>query len=844
MLDSSEGLEHRRVTYAPVEGFWDEALLAPGRPRRHWRKLSVAISRMGLGELERRWHSGQQLIRANGITYNVYGDPKGRERPWQMDPVPLAISGAEWMSIEAAIAQRASLLNTILGDLYGPQTLIRQRHLPAALALASPHFLRPCVGIRPNRGVWLQNYAADLARSPDGRWWVIADRTQAPSGLGYAVENRLVSARTLPSLFSQCRVRQLTRFLEVQREAMLGLASARRWDPRVVLLTPGPNNETYFEHSFLAKHWGFPLVEGADLTVRDDRVYLKTLDGLQPVDYILRRQDDSFCDPLELRGDSLLGLPGLTRAARAANVVIGNALGSGLVESAAFAAFLPGLCRLLRDEELMMPSVATWWCGQDAPLSYVLHHLDQLVIKQTFGRGGATPGFPANMTSAERENLARRIEERPEEYTAQEQVALSTAPVRIQEGLAPRHIVLRVFAAWDGSSWSVLPGGLTRVSTEAKSLVVSMQLGGGSKDTWVIDDATDSPLAPRYSQLSLETPRGVVESPSRIGDNLYWFGRYAERVEASVRHVRSLLPSLSGEEDFGRTATMQTASHLLCALGYTSNDFLNTAIAEQRWRLLTLFSSMVYDATRTSSIGWNLREMRRVVVPLRERLSEDTWRMLQQLDAEFSRPAPFDPERRLGAQMELLDRAITYLSALSGLIAENTTRGLGWRFLEIGRRLERALQTADLLRAALPPGNIGQDNYLETLLQIADSTITYRTRYLSTLRTDNVLQLLMADESNPRSLAFQIAALRRQIGHLPLHRQRSNAISYELLVEAIVREMRMVRIDDLVERNSEGNAEALEDFLRRIKGLLFDVSDSLTSYYFNHLTPSRLSPPA
>ena len=700
------------------------------------------------------------------------------------------------------------------------------------------------MGIRPKRDVWLQNYAADLARSPDGRWWVIADRTQAPSGLGYAVENRLVSARTLPSMFNQCRIRQLTRFLDLQREAMLGLAPAPRVDPRVVLLTPGPNNETYFEHSFLARYWGFPLVEGADLTVRDDRVYLKTLTGLQPVDFIVRRQDDNFCDPLELDGESLLGVPGLTRAARAGNVAIGNALGSAVVESAALSAFLPALCRLLYGEELRMPSVATWWCGDAGPRAYVLKHLEQLVIKRALGPRAATPEFPARMTPAQREDLARRIEERPEAYAAQEQVALSTAPVRVDGRLAPRHVVLRVFAAWDGSSWTVLPGGLTRISTAAESLVVSMQLGGGSKDTWVIDEGDDPPQAPRFTQLSLAAPRVSGEYPSRIGDNLYWLGRYAERVETVVRQIRALLPCLSGEEDFGRSATLDTAIHLLCALGYTSGDFLDVAMAEQRWRLGKLFSGIVYDFTRTSSIGWNLRQVRRVAWPLRERLSEDTWRVLQQLETEFSRGAPLDSERRIFAQIELLDRGVVNLSALSGLLAENTTRGLGWRFLEIGRRLERSLQTADLLRAAMGSSSAGQENCLNTVLQIADSSITYRSRYFSAIQTDHFLELVLADESNPRSLAFQLAALHRQVGHLPLHRRESRASAYELLVESAVREVRHARIDQLVRRDSDGDASELEDFMRQLKGLLYDVSDSLTSCYFSHVTPTRLSPPA
>lgn len=425
---SSSGINGMVRQYMPIEGHWDEALLESGYPRRPWRRISVALGRMGFRQLSSRWRTGQQLIQANGITYNVYGDPQGKERPWLMDPIPLVIGEDEWAHIERAIMQRATLLNNMLADLYGPRKLIHNRQIPAAMLFANPNFLRPCSGIQPPGGVYLHSYAADLARSPDGKWWVIADRTQAPSGVGYALENRLVSARTLPSVFNICQVRQLNRFFEVQREALLQMAphsiANRRRGPRVVLLTPGPHNETYFEHSFLARHWGFPLVEGADLIARDDQVFLKTLAGLEPVDLILRRVDDDFCDPLELRGESLLGVPGLLQAVRAGNVVVANALGSGLLETPAHMAFLPGLCRDLLGEDLRMPSVATWWCGQEAPRRYVLEHLDALVVKPAFPRFGKKVEFPALLDRAGRADLARRIQANPGQFVAQEQSTL------------------------------------------------------------------------------------------------------------------------------------------------------------------------------------------------------------------------------------------------------------------------------------------------------------------------------------------------------------------------------------------------------------------------------------
>jgi uncharacterized circularly permuted ATP-grasp superfamily protein/uncharacterized alpha-E superfamily protein len=836
--------------YVPHEGHWDEALLPSGFPRRHWRQLSVALGRMGFRQLSRHWRTGQQLIQTNGVTYNVYGDPQGKERPWLMDPIPLLIEQGEWAHIERSIIQRATLLNRMLSDLYGPRKLIHTGRIPSAMLFANPNFLRPCFGMKPPGGVYIHSYAADLARSPDGSWWVIADRTQAPSGVGYALENRLVSARTLPSVFNMCQVRPLNRFFEVQREALLRMAprsvTNSHRSPRVVLLTPGPHNETYFEHSFLARHWGFPLVEGADLIARDNQVFLKTLAGLEPVDLILRRVDDGFCDPLELRGESLLGVPGLLQAVRAGNVVITNALGSGLLETPAHMAFLPSLCKDLLGEKLHMPSVATWWCGQEAPLRYVLDHLNELVIKPAFPRFGKKVEFPALLDKAARADLARRIKANPGQFVAQEQVALSTAPVRTEYGVAPRHVVVRVYAAWDGESYSVLPGGLTRVSTADKSLVVSMQSGGGSKDTWVLGKDKDEEIQRAGAAEAIVSPRGPGELPSRAADNLFWLGRYTERVEDNVRLVRTLLPGLSGEADFGRSASLETVAQLLSNMGYLAAEFPSSSLAQQRWQLQRLLTGMVYNPSRSTGIGWNLKQIRRVAWPLKERLSQDTWRVLQQLDMEFSGTStPIQSDQTFITEMNLLDRAIVTLSAFAGLLMENTTRGYGWRFLEIGRRLERALQVSNLLDAALARTELNDDSgevesCLEVLLQIADSSITYRTRYLTDVRAEYVLELLLADEANPRSIAFQLVCLLEQIQHLPGRDTDESASPEHRLISKALGSIRQAWMADLAKRDEEGKLSALGELTQQLRGTLYDFSEALTARYLSHLSQSRL----
>src|ERR1022692_1246850 len=439
---------------------YDELSADGVTPRPHWAHLMESLRAIGPDELGTRWNRAERRIRENGITYNIYGDPLGANRPWKIDLVPFLIPANEWRFIEEGIIQRAQLLNLILEDLYGSQDLVTDGYFPAALLYANPAFLRPLVGVQVPAQSYLHMLAVDLARSPDGQWWVLADRTQAPAGSGYALENRTIVADVLPDLFRTSNVLRLAPFFRAQREALTNLA--QRDNPRIVLLTPGPLNETYFEHSYLARYLGFTLVQGADLTVRKRRVYLKTVDGLEQVDVILRRVDDSFCDPLELRGESLLGVPGLVDAIVAGNVKMANALGSGLIETAAIMPFLPGLCTQLLGEKLKLPSVATWWCGQTPALDWVLNHLDSVVVKPAFPSSGMEPVFGAELPHAEIGKFAERLRARPHEYVAQEQVALSTAPVWDEGCLNSRSVVLRTYVLNTGSGWIAIPGGLVR----------------------------------------------------------------------------------------------------------------------------------------------------------------------------------------------------------------------------------------------------------------------------------------------------------------------------------------------------------------------------------------------
>ncbi len=824
------------LEYAAVSGHFDEMTMPSGELRPHWRELVAALQRLGAEELFRRWREGQRLIEENGVTYNVYGDPRGIDRPWQLDPIPLLISSEEWAGIEKAISQRALLLDRMLGDLYGPQRLLHEALLPPELVYGNPGFLRPCHGMSVPGQCHLHAFAADLARSPNGQWWVIADRAQAPSGAGYALENRIVMSRILPEAFRDFHVQRLAGFFQSFRDTLMALAPTRG-TPRIVLLTPGPYNETYFEHAYLARYLGVTLVEGGDLTVRDDRVYLKTLSGLLPVHVILRRQDDAFCDPLELFGESALGTPGLTQAVRAGNVAVANALGSGLVETAATMAFLPSLCRALLGEELLMPSVATWWCGQPAEREYVIEHLEELVLKPTFPSPRAEVVFGEELSAEERTALADRIRANPYGFMAQERVALSTVPTGGGvEGATPRHLVLRVYAVRSGDGYVLMPGGLTRVSPSPDSLVVSSQRGGGSKDTWVLADGPVpyTSLIDRVTRPS-DVSRASFALTSRVADNLFWLGRMSERADAGARLFRCALRRLAEEPLRAVDAPLPDALVLLERMlpGVLEPDEdgpEESADAGLETRAL----AALFDRGRIESVGGAVAALHRIAWLLRDRISPDAWRTLARLEQDFIEPDTH-PALRVSEAIGELDGAIARLAAFTGIAMESMTRGLGWQFLDIGRRLERGIQIVALLRHGLVELAEDEPRRLGNVLEVADSAMTYRSRYQTALEVPLVIDLLLLDEANPRSLAFQLEQLESRFRGLPRAPRRD--------LSDLRDHLRSVPLDALVEVSTSADAPGrrtrLDALLSTCVAALPALADVLNHAYLVHAVAQR-----
>jgi uncharacterized circularly permuted ATP-grasp superfamily protein/uncharacterized alpha-E superfamily protein len=829
-----------------VAQLFDESVSADGKLRPHYAKFFSSLEQIGTGELERRWENARRLVQEQGITYNVYGDTRGIERTWELDPVPFLIAADEWRSLEAGLIQRAELLNHILADCYGPQHLIRSSGLPPALVFGQPDFLRPCHNIRPKDGKFLIFYAADLARSPDGRWWVTSDRTQIPTGTGYALANRLVTSRTLPEAFRDCQVQRVAGFYREVQKTLAQLAPLNQENPRIVMLTPGPYNETYFEQAYLARYLGYQLVEGQDLTVRDDRVFLKTLAGLEAVDVILRRVDDEFCDPLELRNDSILGVPGLVEAARAGTVTIANLPGSSLLQSPAFMAFLPGLCRQILRTELKLPSVATWWCGQKSAERYVLEHLDGLFVKPAFRQRQANPLPGKELTTAARAALAARIKFQPHGFVAQEWVELSTAPALDGGKLVSRPVSLRVYLVATEKGYAVMPGGLSRAAPRAGASFVSMQHGGMSKDTWVL---SDQPV-PDVSLLSesgpnIELRRVGNNLPSRLADNFFWLGRYAERADATTRLLRSALRRFTPERGGGALPHLAPLLETLTKQGQLRGHHSQKQSSQSQSQTLSRNNpealeagllAAIFDPQRNGSVRQLVGHLQRIAMFVRDRTSNDLWRAANQL-GDLLANAPKEKILLAADALGILNQALLGLASFHGLARENMTRAQGWRFIDIGMRIERALSLCTFLDCSLRSPEADNPSVLEAVLEVADSTLTYRSRYNLLPNIAAVYDLVLLDDTNPRSLFFQINQLAQHLERLP--REMEAVTPQQKILRDCSSRLRTLDTRELVLHPKNWPAGETGGVIAETLRDLPSLSDAIAVSYFAHSEISR-----
>jgi len=761
---SSTTLGSRRLEvwtrgYAPLSGIPDEFLDADGRSRPHWRHMLSTLAAFDPSDMQQRFAAADRRIRNRGLSYRVPGEKE--ERVWPISHMPLLITEFEWRRIAAGIAQRAELLERVLNDVYGDAQLVTESTIPAAAITGSMDYVAAMRGVKPPGGRWLRLYAVDIGRGPDGSWWALGDRAQAPSGCGYALENRLVVSQAFPDLYSQLNVERLAPFF---RALAAGLkSSGHRAEPRIGILSPGPMSLTYSEQAYLARYLGFLLVEGDDLVMRDGRVFVRTIAGLKRCDVIWRHVDADWCDPLELNASSRIGVPGLLEAVRQGGVAIENMVGTGMVESRAMLAFLPALARRLLGQDLLMPNIATWWCGQRDERERVLDDFDRISIAAAFsnnlpGLRGRTSVIGEELSPRERATLRDAIAARGLDYVGQEIVRLSTTPRWVEDRLEPRPFVLRVYCAATVDGWRVMSGGFCRISDRPDARAVSMGDGVESADVWVLAESPVEVSSLLPSPESVRITRLLGNLPSRAADNLFWFGRYLERTEATLRVVRCLSArSVDPDAPMRGRQSLEQLMGLLVGWGAVDAQSLAKGAA-------TASNQGLRDAAHYGSALSLARSARKAASVIRERLTLQTWELIGRLESAIS-PAP---DRRLSAGeiVDLADEALTIIAALSGLFDENFNRGAGWVFYVMGRCVERGVNTCRLLRQFA--GNSATERTLGVMLDLIDSQITYSSRYLVGVALAPVRDMALLDPFNPRSVVFQVSRIDEGISTLPV----------------------------------------------------------------------------
>lgn len=718
--------------YRPLPGAPDELMDSRGEVRPAWRRFLRHFNSLSTDEIARRFERGDQYLRDAGVFYRQYGDTGAAERDWPLSHVPVIVAESEWSDISHALVHRAELLEKVMADLYGPGRLVAEGRIPARLVASSPEWLRPLVGHVPASGHYLHFIAFEIGRGPDGKWWVLGDRTQAPSGAGFALENRVATARVFSDLYEEANVYRLAGFFRAFRDALQGLRGET--DSRVGILTPGIHNDTYFEHAYIARYLGFSLLQGEDLTISRGKAMVRTVDGLQPVNVLWRRLDSNWADPLELDEQSWLGTPGMLSAIREGGVTMVNALGSGVLESRALMAFLPRISEVLTGESLRMPNIATWWCGQAAEREHVLRNLGSMVIGQALST--RLPFDPDPMPDGT--PPAEAIAANGAAIVGQEAVTLSTSPAWIEGRLQPRPMTIRVFLARTPGGWTVMPGGYARIGHGDDPAAIAMQRGGSVADVWVVSErpVETVTMLPPASQPYLRTQLGVL--PSRAADNLFWLGRYVERTEAMMRLLRAyhLRMAETGRPD----------APILAALDARLTELEVDTSEPIPEGLLAAIQSATYSAGQ-----------------VRDRFSIDGWMALADLAKTARRMTKTATEGDDCARaMGVLLRKIT---GFSGLVHENMYRFTGWRFLSIGKALERAgamAGTLSRLTAADAP-----EGSLDLAVELGDSVMTHRRRYAVATNRETVIDLLALDQMNPRSIIYQLSEIQNHAGFLP-----------------------------------------------------------------------------
>ena len=819
---------------------YDEVFATDLEIDKDWDKLLDNLSKIGSKELTHKQGEIDWLLSENGVTYNVYNDPKGLNRPWKLNVVPFIIQKKEWNTIEKGLQQRSEVLNLLLKDIYGKRELIKKGIIPYEVIFAHKGFLRACDQIQYKTAKQLLLHSVDLARGPDGRMWVVNDRAQAPSGMGYALENRFSTSKVLPEMFQDINVEQPSEFFKDFNQLLLTSAPSNKENPTIVILTPGPHNETYFEHSYLSSFLGYPLVKGSDLVVRGGKLWMKSLKGLKQVDVIYRRVDDVFIDPLELREDSYLGVAGLLEVVRLQNVAIVNPIGSGILENPGLIPFLNNVCKYFLNEDLILPQIASWWCGQEKERHFVLKHLSSFVVKRIDKTHREHIYFCEYLTKSELKQLKLEILKAPYQFVAQEKINFSTAPNFVEGKLEPRKIVSRAFSIAKKDGYSVMPGGLVRVAAEQSELVVSNQKGGTSKDFWVVNDKIQNNIQ-HYTWINTTSNKftGINDVQSDTAENLFWSGRYVGRTLVTARYLRMVLSQMANVQFNNRKTDSESLTILFQSITNITSTFPGFTGENELKAMknpLKEIVSVILDEKRIGSFAQTISSFNFAYYSRRNLWSRDMWRVFDGIQKLWQN---FKNEENYSIQIliKFFDRIISRLIAFRALSEESILVKQGLLLYFIGLQMEEATMTIAKFRSLTIVNHPQELEYeiLESLLISHESLNIYRYSYKSYLSLDNVINLVLLDTDYAKSLSYQIKRLKKDIDQLPNNTSNEFTECQENILKAFniiqsftITELTQVDLNSNMRLKLDASLEGLSD-------LLHETFLSISNTYFNHV---------
>ena len=809
----------------------------------YWNKLLTEFDTLGITGLTARQKDIDWLLSENGVTYNVYNDPKGMHRPWNLNVIPFMLHQDEWTKVEAGLKQRAELLNLVLKDVYGERKLIKNGIVPYEVIYGHRGFLRQCSGMELKLEQYLSIYAADLCRGTDGRLWVVNDRTEAPSGMGYALENRSTTSRILSDMYAEMKVKRLSGFFQEFNQMLIDAAPGKKENPTIVILTPGSHNETYFEHAYMASFLGYPLVQGNDLVVRDGFLWMKSLQGLKQIDVVLRRVDDAFTDPLELREDSHLGVAGLLDVVRRKNVAVINPIGSGVIENPGLIPFMPAIAKYFLEEELKLPQIASWWCGQEKERNYVLEHISELVIKRIDRTNRESIYFCEQMSAKELEELKKVIIERPYRFVAQERINFSTAPNLSKDKLEPRNVVARSFCIASKGEYSVMPGGLVRVAPDGETVRVSNQRGGTSKDFWILDDAEIKEDKNRqWQKKSSIAISGLDDLPSLTAENLYWAGRYVGRTLVNARFLRTVMRQMAIVQNRDEKPDSEKLKVLFKAVtqltgtypGFVEKDKNGNLAMDNPYEEML---SVILDKNRIGSLAHTISMFSNSYYSIRNLWSSDMWRVFENIQKLWNALVEGE-DHSINKILKVLNQLITRLIAFMGLIEESIMVQQGLLLYFIGLQLEQSTLNITKCRALLTIKYDEQVEYdlLEYLLTSHESLNIYRYSYRSHIELAHVLDLVVLDLDYARSLTFMINRIQKDIARLPHSKHDHHLNNYQKYIFEAFSKLRLAESTKLAMTKSETDfkREELDTLLEELSDLLYKASQSISNTYFNH----------